>query len=132
MQTTVLVFRSNMYFPKTYHNNITCLLYEWFRDDVSTDFNLWYEWLNDHSIDAKDIQANATWLEKQGGQVLFRATTDLRTYVYRGKPIPEKNIISMSIKNAIQLVHTWERILETCPAEIIIEEDGVYRIEEVQ
>jgi hypothetical protein len=122
-----------MYFPKTYHNNITCLLYEWFRDDVSTDFNLWYEWFNDHSVDAKDIQANATWLEKQGDQVLFRATTDLRAYVYRGKPIPEKNIISMPIKNAIQLVHAWERILETCPAEIIIiEENGIYRLEEVQ
>lgn len=133
MQTTVLVFRNNMYFPKTYHNNITCLIYEWLRDDVSIDFDLWYEWFNDHSPDAKYIQANAAWLEKQRNQILFGATIDLRMYMYRGKSIPQKNLISMSMENAIKLVHAWEKILEVCPAEIIIiEEDGVYRMEEVQ
>lgn len=119
--------------PVSTTNEALYVITEWFRSDVVRNFDSWRELLMSTDKDKQEAESNATWLEKHGDQLTLTAITDILTYEYEGNPIPDGYRIHMSIKNAIELINSWEELLKTRPEQIIIyEENGVYRMEEVQ
>ena len=109
------------------------VLADWLTDDVRNNFDSWRKWLCDISEDMQETESNATWLNKHENQLMLTAITDIMIYEYQGNPIPEGYRIHMSIQNAIELINSWEELLKTKPEQIMIyEENGVYRMKEVQ
>jgi hypothetical protein len=129
----VLSFHDGIYFAENIPNDTISILYEWFRDDVGSSVDSWREWLSDNSEEMQDMESNATWLEKEGDKVTLGLITDIILYCRNGLEIPENYKIMISIKNAIELIDSWEKLIQTCPPKLIIyEENGIYRLEEVQ
>ena len=104
------------------------ILAEWFTDDVR-NIKSWIEWFNNDEYNETD--SNATWLEKHGENIVFGSITDLMTK--KNYEIPGKYTVTVAKQNVLELLIVWEKVLKTRPNEImLVEEDGVYRMFEVQ
>lgn len=113
------------------------ILADWFLHDVSNRLETWFEWLNDNSYEETD--SNATWLEKEintlGEQeILFGSLAHMIDNSKKGLYKPkESDFARLSKKNVIELLNTWQQLLQTRPNEIMItEENGIYKMFAVQ
>ena len=121
------------YFKEFASNCKVEILVDWLRDDVSNWYESWREWLNNTSEAMQDTESNATWLEKDGDMVTLGAITHIMMFEHEGLSTPEEFKVTITIKNAVELVNAWEKLLEIRPLKIILyEERGIYRLEEVQ
>lgn len=133
MRFIILNFHDGLYFAENISSDTISILYEWLRDDVGTRVASWRKWLSDNSEEMQDTESNATWLEKEGDKVTLGLITDIILYCRNGLEIPEENNITLSIKNAIELVDSWEKLIQTCPSKLIIyEQNGMYFLEGMQ
>ena len=115
------------------------ILADWFTDDVGSWIPSWREWLNDRSEEAETTESNATWLEKDwlpngACNITFGSITDLVQAPREKVFVPKAgSTISIPRENVIELFNTWENLLKNGSNEImIVEEDGVYKMFEVQ
>lgn len=121
------------YFSEDATNCKVEVLADWLTDDVSTRCDSWRKWLNDNSEKMQDTESNATWLEKYGDKILMGAITHIMIFEHEGLSTPEEYKVMISIKNAIELIDSWEGLIKTCPLRLILyEENGIYRLEAVQ
>lgn len=105
---------------------------DWLTDDVSM-FESCYSWLKSVDEQSNDVEFNATWLEKDGDMVTMGSLADIVMYWPKGLDVPEENKVVLTIKNAIELIDSWKRLLKIKPEQIIIyEKSGIYHIEEAQ
>lgn len=120
-------------YTKEEHTDSIILLADWLMDDVD-DYNFWYDWLGDHdNAEATFVGCNSTWLYKNNNLVTIGSIGDVIMYEHKGKQTPENHKVKLSVDNAIELLISWEELLKIKPEHIIIyEENGVYRMEEVQ
>lgn len=107
------------------------VLAEWLTDDVSSSVQRWERWIKDDSEDMQSTSSNATWLDKDGDNIILGSIMDLNQY--GSSSIPEQNMISIPKENVLVLIERWGEFCNHGFEEvIIIEENGVYRMEEVQ
>ena len=128
----VYIKKNNSYIRDACSDFNMITIADWFTDDVGTGRHSWIGWLSDDSEDRQETSSNATWLMKCDNDMI--ALASIADIIECGsKPLPESEISYISKFNLIELVKTWEAVIKNRPKQIvIIEENGIYRMEEVQ
>jgi hypothetical protein len=104
---------------------------EWFTCDVNSSSDDWESWLNNDSDVYKENESNATFLEKHRAQIKMISIIDIINH--EPNSVPESEISYVAKSNLIEILKTWDLLIKNRSQQIAIyEEDGVYRMEEVQ
>ena len=128
-QVLLKVYTQHSYYPEPTDDYGMEILGYWFAHDVGNDSKHWAAWFNNDEYSETD--SNATWLEKHGNDIVFGSITDLMTK--KNYEIPGKYTVTVAKQNVLELLIVWEKVLKTRPNEImLVEEDGVYKMFEVQ
>lgn len=105
------------------------VLADWLLYDVWTDSAHWTEWINYQKKDT--ASSNTTWLIKYEGQIVLCGSTDMQRI--KDYEIPGKYTVVISPDNLIELLDTWQIMLQLRPNQIVItEENDIYKMFAVQ
>lgn len=101
---------------------------EWFTDDVGTRSERWKKWINNSEPALDSVSSNASSLVKYEGNIIISsqyAGHGLEGYY----EIPSKYTVLISPDNLVEILDTWQMMLEIRPNKIVItEENGNYKM----
>lgn len=105
---------------------------EWLTDDVGTRSEKWKKWISSSETTLDSVSSNASSLVKYEGKIIITSQ-----YAGRGlegyDEIPNKYTVLISPANLIEILDTWQMMLQLRPNKIVItEENGVYKMFGVQ